>query len=61
MDYKNLAKEIIHLVGGEENITSLVHCATRLRFNLKDESKADTEKLKKTKGVMGAVSSGGQY
>ena len=40
MDYKNLEKEIIHLVGGEENITSLVHCATRLRFNLKDESKA---------------------
>lgn len=61
MDYKSLAKEIIHLVGGEENIASLVHCATRLRFNLKDESKADTEKLKKTKGVMGAVSSGGQY
>ncbi len=61
MDYKNLAKEIIHLVGGEENIASLVHCATRLRFNLKDESKADTEKLKKTKGVMGIVSNAGQY
>ena len=61
MNYKNLAEEIIRLVGGEDNITSLVHCATRLRFNLKDESKADTAKLKATKGVMGVVSNGGQY
>ena len=61
MNYKNLAEEIIRLVGGEDNIVSLVHCATRLRFNLKDESKADTAKLKATKGVMGAVSNGGQY
>ena len=61
MNYKNLAEEIIRLVGGEDNIASLVHCATRLRFNLKDESKADTAKLKTTKGVMGAVSNGGQY
>lgn len=61
MNYKELAKTILGLVGGEENITSLTHCATRLRFNLKDEKKADTAKLKSTKGVMGAVSSGGQY
>lgn len=61
MNYKNLAEEIIRLVGGEDNIASLVHCATRLRFNLKDESKADTAKLKATKGVMGAVSNAGQY
>ena len=61
MNYKNLAEEIIRLVGGEDNIASLVHCATRLRFNLKDESKADTAKLKTTKGVMGVVSNGGQY
>ena len=61
MNYKSLAEEIIRLVGGEDNIASLVHCATRLRFNLKDESKADTAKLKATKGVMGAVSNGGQY
>ena len=38
-----------------------VHCATRLRFNLKDEKKADTAALKQTKGVMGAVSNAGQY
>ncbi len=61
MNYKSLAEEILRLVGGEDNIASLVHCATRLRFNLKDESKADTAKLKATKGVMGAVSNGGQY
>lgn len=61
MNYKSLAENIIRLVGGEDNIASLVHCATRLRFNLKDESKADTAALKATKGVMGAVSNGGQY
>ena len=61
MNYKELAKTILNLVGGEDNVASLTHCATRLRFNLKDESKADTKKLKATKGVMGAVSSGGQY
>lgn len=61
MNYKDLAETIIKLVGGESNIKSLVHCATRLRFTLKDKSKADTAKLKNTKGVMGAVSNGGQY
>lgn len=61
MNYKSLAETILSLVGGESNIKSLVHCATRLRFTLKDESKADTAKLKSTKGVMGAVSNGGQY
>lgn len=61
MNYKNLAEEIVKLVDGEENIASLVHCATRLRFTLKDESKANTAALKKTKGVMGVAANGGQY
>ena len=61
MNYKSLAEEILRLIGGESNIASLVHCATRLRFTLKDEKKADTAKLKQTKGIMGVVSSGGQY
>lgn len=61
MDYKKLAEEILQLVGGAGNVDGLTHCATRLRFNLKDESKAKTDALKKTKGVMGVVSSGGQY
>ena len=61
MNYKNLAETILKHIGGEENISSLTHCATRLRFNLKDEKKADTAAIKATKGVMGAVSNGGQY
>ena len=61
MDYKSLAEMILQNVGGSGNVSGLTHCATRLRFNLKDESKANTDVLKKTKGVMGVVSSGGQY
>ena len=61
MDYKSLAEMILQNVGGSGNVSGLTHCATRLRFNLKDESKANTDTLKKTKGVMGVVSSGGQY
>ena len=61
MDYKKLAEIILQNVGGSDNISGLTHCATRLRFNLKDESKANTDVLKGTKGVMGVVSSGGQY
>ncbi|WP_208558919.1 beta-glucoside-specific PTS transporter subunit IIABC [Marinilactibacillus kalidii] len=61
MDYKQLAHQIIENVGGEKNINSLVHCATRLRFTLKDESIANTDTLKSTSGIMGVVSKGGQY
>lgn len=61
MDYKQLAKDILKNVGGEANVASVTHCATRLRFNLKDDSKANTEVLKNTKGIMGVVSKGGQY
>lgn len=61
MNYENLAKSILKKVGGENNISNLTHCATRLRFNLKDKSKANTEELKNTQGVMGVVDKGGQY
>lgn len=61
MDYPSLAKTILENVGGSGNVAGLTHCATRLRFNLKDESKAKTDVLKGTKGVAGVVSSGGQY
>lgn len=61
MDYKQLSTDIIKNVGGRENVLSLTHCATRLRFNLKDDSKASTEILKNTKGVIGVVNKGGQY
>lgn len=61
MDYGKIAGTILKLVGGEKNISHVGHCATRLRFNLNDESKADTEALKNTEGVVGVVSKGGQY
>ncbi|EAC9145430.1 PTS beta-glucoside transporter subunit EIIBCA, partial [Listeria monocytogenes] len=61
MNYKELAKTIITNVGGEENIQSLTHCATRLRFNLKDDSKPQESTLKHTPGIMGVVNKGGQY
>ncbi|MEG1004312.1 MAG: beta-glucoside-specific PTS transporter subunit IIABC [Clostridium sp.] len=61
MKYESLAKEIIKNVGGKENINSLTHCITRLRFKLKDESKANTEILKNIDGVVTVIKSGGQY
>ena len=60
-DYEALASTLIELVGGEENINSVSHCITRLRFRLKDESKADTEKINQTEGVISVVQSAGQY
>ena len=61
MDFKPLAQTIINNIGGKDNVISVVHCATRLRFTLKDDKKANTEVLKKTKGIMTVVSAGGQY
>lgn len=61
MNYQELAQTIIEKIGGEKNISGLTHCATRLRFNLKEEGKAQTDLLKQTDGVMGVVSKGGQY
>lgn len=61
MDYGKIAGTILKLVGGEKNISHVGHCATRLRFNLNDESKADTEALKNIEGIVGVVSKGGQY
>lgn len=60
MTNKELASKIITLVGGENNISVLTHCATRLRFNLKDNSKADIEALKKLQGVLTAQMKSGQ-
>jgi len=61
MKYEQLAKDIIKNVGGKENVNSLTHCITRLRFKLKDESKANTEVLKNMNGVVTVIKSGGQY
>jgi PTS system beta-glucosides-specific IIC component len=61
MEYRTLADEILRGVGGKENVNSVVHCATRLRFKLKDTSKADAAGLKENPGVIMVVESGGQF
>lgn len=59
--YKQLAQEIVNNVGGKENISGLVHCITRLRFTLKDESIANDNVLKNMEGIVTVMKSGGQY
>ncbi len=61
MKYEQLARDIFEKVGGRENINSLTHCITRLRFKLKNENAAKTEEIKKMKGVITVMQSGGQY
>ena len=61
MEYNTLAQSILMDVGGEENVISLEHCATRLRFNLKDTGIANTAHLEQTNGVVSVVHKGGQY
>ncbi|WP_377802910.1 beta-glucoside-specific PTS transporter subunit IIABC [Bacillus amyloliquefaciens] len=61
MDYHKISKEILQLVDGEENVQSVIHCMTRLRFNLYDNAKADRNGLEQTEGVMGTNISGGQF
>lgn len=61
MKYEQLVKAILANVGGKENIDSLTHCITRLRFKLKDEGRANTGALKSTPGVVSIVQRGGQY
>lgn len=60
-DYKHLAEDILALVGGQENVDNVIHCITRLRFYLKDDSKADKDKLEQLSGVMGIAKSNDQY
>ena len=60
-DYAALAPDLLTRVGGAGNVRALSHCATRLRFALKDESKAATDAIKNTGGVVTVVQSGGQY
>lgn len=59
--YEQLAQDIVKEVGGKENVNSLTNCITRLRFKLKDESKANTDVLKNMDGVVTVMQSGGQY
>ena len=61
MKFKEIATQVLEHIGGKENVSNVTHCVTRLRFNLKDDSKVSIEKLKKVKGVMGCVNKGGQF
>ncbi|MGM0125639.1 PTS system beta-glucoside-specific transporter subunit IIABC [Enterococcus sp. AZ194] len=61
MDYRKVGKEVLLLIGGKDNVVNVTHCATRLRFELKDKKKANTAQLEKTTGVISVVDSGGQY
>lgn len=58
---KELIQEILENIGGKENISYLSHCMTRLRFNLKDKSVVNIEKIEKMEGVLGTQFSSGQY
>lgn len=61
MNINEMATFILENVGGEANIVSLTHCVTRLRFNLKDDKKANSEGIKQLEGVLGVQVTGGQY
>ena len=61
MDFKKTAAGILENVGGVENISNMTHCATRLRLNLKDQSKANDEAVKEVDGVVNVVKKAGQY
>lgn len=60
-DNAKTAADVLAAVGGKENVTNLIHCITRLRFSLKDESIPDADAIKKIPGVIGAQWSGGQF
>lgn len=56
-----MAKEIVEFVGGKDNVSNAVHCQTRLRFTLRDDTKAQRQALKNTDGVLDIVEKGGQF
>ena len=59
--YEGLARDIVQLVGGKENVTQAYHCQTRLRFTLADEGKADEDAIKAHDGVVGVIHGAGQF
>lgn len=61
LDHAQLGRDILTRVGGEDNVNSVYHCATRLRFRLKDASRADVEAVKKLPGVITVVENAGQH
>ena len=61
MDYRKVAEDILKNVGGAENVKEVTHCFTRLRFVLKDSSKADKAVVEHLEGVISVVEAGGQF
>jgi PTS system beta-glucosides-specific IIC component len=61
VDYRSLAGDILQGVGGEQNIASATHCATRLRLKLRNDSKADQSAIEKLPGVITVMKAGGQF
>lgn len=59
--YQTIATDVLRGVGGSENVASVVHCATRLRFKLRDRDKADKAAVEATSGVITVMESGGQF
>ena len=59
-NYKKVAEQILSTVGGAENVASVTHCMTRLRFSLKDESLSNDEKLEDISSIISVVHAGGQ-
>lgn len=60
LNYATTAVEIIELIGGSDNVINVTHCATRLRFIVKDNNKVNKETLKRVKGVITVIEAGGQ-
>jgi PTS system beta-glucosides-specific IIC component len=60
INYADSAREIVRLIGGDNNVINITHCATRLRFILKEISQADKDTLKRVKGVITVIESSGQ-
>lgn len=61
IDYRVTARELVKELGGDENITNVTHCATRLRFILKNEETVNADRVSKIPGVITTVKAGGQF
>ena len=61
MRYESLIEQIVSGVGGKDNIQDVFHCATRLRFVLKDETLADEKAVRNIDGVLGVMNKAGQF
>ena len=60
-DNKQIASDVLAAVGGKENVSKVIHCATRLRFNLVDDSVPSDDEVKAIEGVLGVMKQGGMY